>query len=214
MGTPHWLKVKGICIAHFSAHIAISFALSLLHVPSVRFPPVTSSPTCSLSKSSASPTSFGGSRQNPCASAHWSGMSGCLANPTPNTGHEPNFYSYMNEEHTPINLPDSHRSFQCRDDATIISATEDPEGFPHSGASSSRKQTTPSRVPTMFGSLGASLWKQWHESVDDRAFRKLVQMWIENRLFDFFQFTVKREKRARSKRRAFVERQRKSPENP
>ena len=46
----------------------------------------------------------------------------CLANPTPNTGYEPNFHSYMNEEHTPINLPDSHRSFQCRDDATIISS--------------------------------------------------------------------------------------------
>ena len=90
-------------------------------------------------------------------------MSGYLANPTPNTGYEPNFYSYMNEEHTPINLPDSHRSFQCRDDAT-----EDPEGFPHSGASSS-KQTAASRVPTMFGSRGASLWKQWPESVDSRA---------------------------------------------
>ena len=61
-------------------------------------------------------------------------MSDCLTNLTPNTGYEPNFYSYMNEEHTPINLPDSHRSFQCRDDTTIISTTEDPEGFPHSGA--------------------------------------------------------------------------------
>ena len=37
------------------------------------------------------------------------------------TGNEPNFNSNMNEEHTPINLPDSHRSFPCRDDATIIS---------------------------------------------------------------------------------------------
>ena len=72
------------------------------------------------------------------------------------------------EEHTPINLPDSHRSFQCRDDATIISTTEDPEGFPHSGASSSSKQTAACSVPTMLGSSGASLWKQWRdrESVD------------------------------------------------
>ena len=33
---------------------------------------------------------------------HWRGMSGCLANPTPNTGYE--------EEETPINLLDRHRS--------------------------------------------------------------------------------------------------------
>ena len=79
-------------------------------------------------------------------------MSGCFANPTPNTGYEPNFHSYMNEEHTPINLPDSHRSFQYRDDAT-----------------SSSKQTAASRVPTMLGFLAASLWKQRPESVDSRA---------------------------------------------
>ena len=39
-----------------------------------------------VSRPSAFSTSFGGSRQEPCASAHWSGMSGCLANPTPNKG--------------------------------------------------------------------------------------------------------------------------------
>ena len=85
-------------------------------------------------------------------------------------GSRPKFYRYMNEEHMPIILPDSHRSFQCRDDATMIS-TEDPEGFPHSGASSSRKQTAASRVPTVLGSLRASLWTQWrdHESVDSRT---------------------------------------------
>ena len=60
-------------------------------------------------------------------------MSGCFANPTPNTGYESNFYSYMNEEHTPINIRDNHRSFQCRDDATIISAAEDPE-VPYTGS--------------------------------------------------------------------------------
>ena len=141
VGTPYWLKVKGFCVAHFSALISISFSMSLLNVPLVRFPPVTSSLTCPVSRTSASWTSLGRSRVNPCASANWSGMSGCLANLTSNTGYEPNFYSYMNEEHTPINLPDSHRSFQCRDDATIISTTEDPEGFPHSGASGSTLQT-------------------------------------------------------------------------
>ena len=153
VGTPHWLKVKGICVAHFSALISVSFVMSLLDGPLGRFPPVTSSPSCSLSRPSASSTSFGGSRRTPCASAHWSAMSGCLATPTPNTGYEPNFYGCTNEEHTPINLPDSHRSFQCRDDATIISTTEGPEGFPHSGASSS-KQTAASRVPTLSGSFG------------------------------------------------------------
>ena len=84
--------------------------------------------------------------ENPCASAHWSGVCGCFANPTANTGDELNFYRYMNEEHRPINLPDNHRSFQCRDDGTIISAGEDPE-VPYSGASSSSKQTAVSRVP-------------------------------------------------------------------
>ena len=66
---------------------------------------------------------------------------------------------------TPINLRDS---FPCRNDATIISAAEDPE-VPHSGASRSSKQTAASRLPTMLGSLGASLWKQRPDSVDSRA---------------------------------------------
>ena len=44
---------------------------------------------------------------------------GCLANSNPHTGHEPNFCPNMNEERTPINLPDTN------------SITEDPEGFPH-----------------------------------------------------------------------------------
>ena len=48
-----------------------------------RFPPVTSSPTCSLSRPSASSTSLGRGRVNLCAFAHWSGMSGCLVSPTP-----------------------------------------------------------------------------------------------------------------------------------
>ena len=81
----HWLKVKGNCVAHFSKTIFISFAMSLLIVPSVRFPSVASSPTCSLSRPSASSTLLERSRINPCASAHRSGMWGCLANSTPHT---------------------------------------------------------------------------------------------------------------------------------
>ena len=112
--------------------------------------------------------SRGRSGRNPCPPAHWSGMSGCFANPTSNTGYEPNFHSFMKEEHTPINVPDNHRSCQCRDDATIISAAEDAE-VPYSGASSSSKQTAACRVPTVLRSFGASLWKWRPESVDSRA---------------------------------------------
>ena len=115
-------------------------------------------------------------------------MSGYFANPTPNTGYEPNFYSYMNEEHTPINLPDNHRSFQCRDDATIISAAEDPE-VPFSGASSSSKQTAASRVPTMLGSLSG---KQEHESVASRAsIQAGANLDRESVVSNYFQFTIK-----------------------
>ena len=85
VGPPHWLRVKGICVAHFSALMSISFVMSLSDGPLGRYPPVTSSPACSLSRPSASSTSLGRRRVNPCASAHWSGTSGCLANPTPNT---------------------------------------------------------------------------------------------------------------------------------
>ena len=105
-------------------------------------------------------------------------MSGRLANPTQNTGYEPNLYRCINEEHTPINPPDS---FQCRDDATIISAAEDPE-VPYPGASSSSKQTAASKVSTMSESSGVSLCKQRPESVDSRA----RLMWTENMLLQPF----------------------------
>ena len=90
---------------------------------------------------------------NPCASAHWSGTSVRMDNPAPTTSYEPNFpnfYSYLNEEHTPICFLDSYHDFPCHDDATVIS-TMDPEGLPHSGPSSSSKHTAGSRVPSMFG---------------------------------------------------------------
>ena len=145
-----------------SAFISISLDMSLLDVPFSRFPQVLSAPTCPTSQTSATSTSFCGSRNNPCASVCWSRMSGRVANPTENKGNEPNFYSYLNEEHTPINFPDS---FPCRDDATVISAAEDPE-VPYSGASSSSKRTAASRVPTMLGSFGASPWKQRLELID------------------------------------------------
>ena len=121
---------------------------------------------------------------------------------------EHNFYSHMNEEHTPINPFDHDRSFYCRDDATMISTKEGPEGFPHSGASSSSKQTAASRVPTLLGSLGASLWKQWrdHESVDRRTGMQETGTNVDRKsvVATFFS--------SHSKGRE-IERDRKSPEN-
>ena len=61
------------------------FVMSLLGVLFIRFPLVASSPTCSLSRTSASSTTLARTRLNSCASAHWSRSSGCLANPTPQT---------------------------------------------------------------------------------------------------------------------------------
>ena len=96
----------------------------------------------------------------------------------------PNFYSCMNEEHTPINLLDS---VQCRDNATIMSAAEDPE-VSHPGASSSSKQTAASRVHTMLGSLGVSLCRQRPEL----AYRQLVPIWTENLLFQPFSVHIQK----------------------
>ena len=102
-------------------------------------------------------------RENPCAPARWSGLSGRMANPADLS----NFFSCMDTEHTPINLPGSHQSFPCQDDAAVISTIEDPEGLPHSGASSSSKQTAASRVPSMFGA--SSIWKQMAGRVSGRT---------------------------------------------
>ena len=179
--------------------------MSFLNIPFSRFPQVLSSPTCPTSQTSATSTSFCDSRNNPCASSHWSGMSGRTANPTQNTGHEPNFYIYMNEEHTPINLPDS---FQCRDDTTIISAAKDP-GVPYSGASSSSKQTAASIVPTMLGSLRASSWKQRPDLVDSRANIQATGANVdrESVVSTIFSSQSKGIERSRSKRGAFLERE-------
>ena len=73
--------------------------VSLFGVPFLRFSLVASSLTCSLSRPSASSISLERTRLNPWPSAHWSGMSGCLAHPTPNTGHEPNFCLHKRGAH-------------------------------------------------------------------------------------------------------------------
>ena len=141
-------------VARFLKHSHLS-VMSLLGVPVSRFCPIASSPTCSLSRHSASSTPLAGTRSASCVSARWSGMSGCLANPTPAP---------------PSSSPDSNRSFPRNYDATKVSTTEDPDGPQHSGASSSNRHTAASRVPTALGSFGNRLWKQLadYESVDSR----------------------------------------------
>ena len=90
------------------------FIMSLLGVLVSRFPLVASSPTCSLSRPSASSTLLAVTRSNTCTSAHWSGMSGCWANPTPHTSYEPNICVYFNDEHTPINLHRQRQEFPAQ----------------------------------------------------------------------------------------------------
>ena len=82
--------------------------MSFLNIPHCSFPQVLSSPTGSRSRPSASTTSMGRSlRENPCEPARWSGMSGRMANPAPNTGYEPNpsnFFSCMDTAHADLPL--------------------------------------------------------------------------------------------------------------
>ena len=63
-----------ISVAHFSETLS-----SLCHVL------VWCACHGSLSRHSASSTPLARTRSNPCTSTHWSGMSGCLANPTSHT---------------------------------------------------------------------------------------------------------------------------------
>ena len=46
-----------------------------------------------------------------------------MADKGPNTGYDSelsNFFSYMDPEHTPINIPDIHHNFLCPNEATVI----------------------------------------------------------------------------------------------
>ena len=90
---------KGVCVTYSSALISISLDMSLLNVSFSRFPQVLSSPI-----------TFVGSGQNPCASAHWSGMSDRWANPTQNTETEMliNCHMWTTSPQTQILLKASH----------------------------------------------------------------------------------------------------------
>ena len=75
----------------------------------------------------------------------WSGQSGHLAGPTPNTGYQPKFCIDASSEHTPTNLPTRNIGFQQECDATIA-ASEDFKIPRHSGVSSSSQHTAASTV--------------------------------------------------------------------
>ena len=77
----------------------------------------------------------------------------------------PTFFSCMDPEHIPINVPDNHQSFLCPDDATVIPTS--PEGLPNSGGFSSSIQTAACRVPSLFGP--SSPWKQGACHVSGRS---------------------------------------------
>ena len=113
----------------------------LVYLEFTPFPPVFTSST-------TTPTSLTGSRLNPCVTPLWSGPSGDLADPTPNTGYEPKFCIDVSSEHTPINFPTRKSTFQLESDATIA-ASEDLNLPRHSGASSSSWHTAASTVPTL-----------------------------------------------------------------
>ena len=130
-------------------------------------------------------------------------MSGWLANPTPHTGNEPNFNSNMNEEHTPINLPDSHRSFPCRDDATIISTLCGSRRF-SAFRSIQQRQTNRSKQ----GSHNVRIFSKVLASGNSGGImswlkvvlksRKQVQIWTENVLPTIFSSQSKEKTRSRS----------------
>ena len=124
-----------------------SAVMSLVGGPSRPFPTIHSSRTCSLTRPSASSTLLTGIRRPPCATPPWAGMSGLLANPTPDTGYEPMLCVDVSDEHTPINLPDSNGNFTHDYDATIAT-TEDLDVPRHSGFSSSKQGSH--RVEAMF----------------------------------------------------------------
>ena len=147
--------------------------MSLLGVPPRPFRAIFSSPTCSLTRPSASSTPLTGTRKSPCATPPWGGMSGHLANPAPDTGYEPKICVDASDKRTPINLR-SNRNFPHDYDATTVATTEELDVPRHSGASRCSQHTeAASKVPTVskLGPFGNGLWKQLadYESVDSRS---------------------------------------------
>ena len=145
----------------------------MLNVLWTPFPPILSSLTASLTPSAASPTPLTRIWLNPCATPLWSGPSGHLADPTPNTGYEPKFCIDVSSEHTPINLPTRKSSFQLE---WCDNRRFGDLNFPrHTGASSSSRHTEASTVPT--SSVGTSFRKlvaDYDSVVSQTSSRKLA----------------------------------------
>ena len=99
-----------------------------------------------------------------------------MADSATNTGYEPNFAnfsSYMDPEHTSIDIPDNHQDFLCPDDATMIPTS--PESLPNFEAFSSSQKAAASRVSSLFGH--SSLGKQSASHVSSRS--GLQETWAE-----------------------------------
>ena len=161
------------------------------------FPRVTSSFACSMSRPSASLTSLGRSRvvRQCFRSLEWNvwplGQS--------DSAHRlraqlPQLHEWGARRSISQTVTEGSRA------RTTLpwSTTEDPEGFPNSGAysSSSSKQGS-----TMLGSFDVSSWKQWrdHESVDNCAGNQEIGSNLDRILCsNWFQFTAKKEERSRS----------------
>ena len=118
--------------------------------------------------------------------------------------YEPKCCVNASDEHTPINLPNSNRTFQDNDVVTRVSTTEEPYVPRHSGASSSKHTAAASTVPTVSGSSRNCLWRQSadYESVDSRN-----SIWETGADLDRETVVSTGEERSRSKRCALVKRQ-------
>ena len=183
--------------------------MCLLNVPYRPFPRVLSS----LSAASSRPFSVYHihCKNSPSAPARWS-ESGRMAASAPNTGYEPklaNFFSYMDPEHTPINIADNHHNFLCLDDVAMIPTS--PEGLPNSEASSSSRQAAVGRVssPSEFLVSGNRVHVMCRVVL---ATRKLEPSWWENLLRQRFLVHSRKGKEIET-RCAFVERERTSPKH-
>ena len=101
-----------VCASSFLCSLP-SRSLMSLQNPSLFFPTSPIFSNLLTMQILASATFMGRSWiETPCEPARWSGMSGRMANPAPNTDYEPilsNFFSYMDTAHTPIHLSDSHQ---------------------------------------------------------------------------------------------------------
>ena len=161
-------------------------------VPFVRFPLVTSSLTCPVSRTSASLMSLCRSRVNSCASAHWSGMSGCVAHLTqaPASSTQPmDLSAYGTQELD---------SFQKGESSTKGKGKEKDKGKPkdnvpttvtffhravsrvdqdeHSGrAGGAGRLTTSLPVIENFGFVGKHV-KWWSHGFFDRFFRDEIDL--------------------------------------